>query len=69
MSEKQTEEGVSVDAEVSNRKWLAIQKVNGNPIIDGAKYFDTKKECMDYIEKFGDFPNIEWFMPRIFKGC
>ena len=58
-----------VDTLVSNRKWLALQIIKDMPIIDGAKYFDTKKEAMDYISKQIKSNISTWTLPRIEKGC
>ena len=39
-------------------RFLLVQWLNGNPIIDGAIYFETREDCLKYWESL---PKINGF--------
>jgi hypothetical protein len=40
-------------------RFLLVQWLNGNPIIDGAIYFDTREDCLKYWESLPKINGIE----------
>jgi hypothetical protein len=40
-------------------RFLLVQWVNANPIIDGAIYFDTREDCLKYWESLPKINGIE----------
>jgi len=64
-SKEDKDKALSQDA-VSVR-YLLVEWLEGNPIIDGAIYFDTKEECLEYwnnLPKYEGF-KIEYTICRI----
>jgi len=48
-------------------RYLLVEWLEGNPIIDGAIYFDTKEECLEYwnnLPKYAGY-NVEYTICRI----
>lgn len=56
----------------SNVKYLLVEVVDGNPFINGAKYFDTKEEIIKYIERLNLIKpqniNVEYRISEIEKS-
>ena len=43
---------------VNSERYLLVEWLNGNPILDGAIYFDSKDECLEYHK---NLPKIKSF--------
>jgi hypothetical protein len=41
-------------------RYLLIEWLNGNPIIDGCKHFKTKGECLEYYNKLPKIGSVEY---------
>jgi hypothetical protein len=52
-----------------SERYLLIEWIQGHPIIDGAKYADTKQELMDYLDSLPKLPKslVEYTICRIYN--
>lgn len=52
-----------------SERYLLIEWIQGKPIIDGAKYADTKQEIMDYYNSLPKLPKslVEYTICRIYN--
>jgi len=52
-----------------SERYLLIEWIQGHPVIDGAKYADTKQEIMDYYEALPKLPKslVEYTICRIYN--
>ena len=41
-----------------SERYLLIEWLNGNPMLDGSTYFDSKEECLEYYKKL---PKLKGF--------
>lgn len=41
-------------------RYLLIEWVNGNPIIDGCKHFDSKDDCLKYWREIPKVMDVEY---------
>ena len=41
-----------------SERYLLVEWLNGNPILDGATYFDSKEECLEYYK---NLPKLKGF--------
>lgn len=41
-----------------SERYLLVEWLNGNPILDGATYFDSKEECLEY---YNNLPKLKGF--------
>ena len=66
--QQQEAQGNGVLPCVSGR-YLLIEWIQGHPVIDGAKYADTKQELMDYYESLPKLPKslVEYTICRIYN--
>jgi hypothetical protein len=66
--QQQESQGNGVLPCVSER-YLLIEWIQGHPIIDGAKYADTKQELMDYLDSLPKLPKslVEYTICRIYN--
>jgi len=48
-------------------KYLLITWINGNPIIDGCVYADTKEEIMEYYKSLPTIKGVEYTICRTNK--
>ena len=50
-------------------RYLLIEWIQGHPVIDGAKYADTKQELMDYYDSLPKLPKslVEYTICRIYN--
>jgi len=58
------EDGALPIQHVSER-FLLIEWVHQNPILDGALYFDTKDECLEYINNLPKINGVDYTICRI----
>ena len=65
---QQEQKGNGVLTCVSER-YLLVEWIQGQPIIDGAKYADTKQELMDYYDSLPKLPKslVEYTICRIYN--
>jgi len=65
---QQEQNGNGVLPYVSER-YLLIEWIQGQPVIDGAKYADTKQEIMDYYDSLPKLPKglVEYTICRIYN--
>ena len=49
--------------------YLLVKWIQGQPVIDGAKYADTKEEIMEYYDSQPKLPKslVEYTICRIYK--
>ena len=54
-----------------SERYLLIEWIHGQPVIDGAKYADTKQELMDYYDSLPKLPKslVEYTICRIYNVC
>jgi|GEM_PF-4136438 len=52
-----------------SERYLLIEWIQGHPVIDGAKYADTKQELMDYYDSLPKLPKslVEYTICRIYN--
>lgn len=52
-----------------SERYLLIEWIQGQPVIDGAKYADTKQELMDYYDSLPKLPKslVEYTICRIYN--
>lgn len=52
-----------------SERYLLVEWIQGQPVIDGAKYADTKQEIMDYYDSLPKLPKslVEYTICRIFN--
>ena len=52
-----------------SERYLLIEWIQGQPVIDGAKYADTKQEIMDYYDSLPKLPKslVEYTICRIYN--
>jgi hypothetical protein len=43
---------------IVSERYLLVEWLNGNPILDGATYFDSKEECLEYYK---NLPKLKGF--------
>ena len=67
-TEQQEQKGNGVLPCVSER-YLLIEWIQGHPVIDGAKYADTKQELLDYYDSLPKLPKslVEYTICRIYN--
>jgi hypothetical protein len=67
-TKQQEQKGNGVLPCVSER-YLLIEWIQGHPLIDGAKYADTKQELMDYYNSLPKLPKslVEYTICRIYN--
>lgn len=67
-TKQQEPQGNGVLPYVSER-YLLIEWIQGQPVIDGAKYADTKQELMDYYDSLPKLPKslVEYTICRIYN--
>lgn len=41
-----------------SERYLLVEWLNGNPILDGSTYFDSKEECLEYYK---NLPKLKGF--------
>lgn len=41
-------------------RYLLIEWINGNPVIDGCKHFDSKDDCLEYWQKMPKVIGVEY---------
>ena len=52
-----------------SERYLLVEWIQGQPVIDGAKYADTKQEIMDYYDSLPKLPKslVEYTICRIYN--
>ena len=52
-----------------SERYLLIEWIKGHPVVDGAKYADTKQELMDYCNSLPKLPKslVEYTICRIYN--
>ena len=52
-----------------SERYLLIEWIQGHPVIDGAKYADTKQELMDYYDSLPKLQKslVEYTICRIYN--
>ena len=67
-TKQQEQKGNGVLPCVSER-YLLIEWIQGHPVIDGAKYADTKQELMNYYDSLPKLPKslVEYTICRIYN--
>lgn len=58
---------IAVTAITHTERYLLIEWIQGHPVIDGAKYADTKQEIMDYCEALPKGLGVEYTICRIYN--
>jgi hypothetical protein len=51
---------------MTGERFLLIEWIKGNPVIDGAEYADTRKELMDYCDSLPKVSGVEYTICRIY---
>lgn len=64
---KQQEQKVNGVLPCVSERYLLIEWINGNPIIDGAKYADTKDELIEYYDSLPKVLGVEYTICRIYN--
>ncbi|MBN2571318.1 MAG: hypothetical protein JXA68_04260 [Ignavibacteriales bacterium] len=52
---------------IDSERYLLIEWIQGHPVIDGAKYADTKQELMDYYDSLPKGLEVEYTICRIYN--
>ena len=50
---------------MSSEYRIALQWINGKPIIDGCKAFSSKEKCFEFISLQPKVDCITWTLPRV----
>lgn len=53
---------------MEGEKFVLIQWINGNPVLDGSLYFDSMPECTLYVSMLPVIPFVEHTVIRIENG-
>lgn len=53
----------------ASERYLLVEWIKGQPIIDGAKYADTRGELVEYLDQLTKLPNslVEYAICRIYN--